>query len=82
MPHHIEFDRVYIHAAPPKVSGAESPPTANSFKIINSYIEGIKRKGDESQAIAVWATDGPVEIINNYLEGRRKIFFSAVRVRI
>ncbi len=34
----------------------------------NSHISGIRRKGEESQAIAVWGSDGPVEITNNYLE--------------
>ena len=68
LPHHIEFDRVYIHGDP--VDGQRRGIAANGrhVKIENSYISDIKRKGDESQAICIWATDGPVEIINNYLE--------------
>lgn len=68
LPHHIEFDRVYIHGSP--VEGQRRGIAANGkfIKISNSYISDIKRKGEESQAIAIWATDGPVEIVNNYLE--------------
>ncbi len=68
LPHHIEFDRVYIHGNP--IEGQRRGIAANGryVKIENSYISDIKRKGEESQAIAVWATDGPVEIVNNYLE--------------
>lgn len=68
LPHHIEFDRVYIHGSP--VFGQRRGIAANGkfIKIENSHISEIKRKGDESQAIAIWATDGPVEIRNNYLE--------------
>ncbi len=69
LPHHIEFDRVWVHGSP--VEGQRRGIAANGrfIKVANSYISDIKRKGDESQAIAAWATDGPVEIVNNYLEG-------------
>lgn len=69
LPHHIEFDRVYVHGNP--VEGQRRGAAANGkyIRIINSYFSDIKKEGDEAQAIAVWGTDGPVEIINNYLEG-------------
>jgi hypothetical protein len=68
LPHHIEFDRVWIHGG--KKEGQRRGIAANGrhIKIQNSYFSDIMRRGEESQAIAVWATDGPVEIINNYLE--------------
>lgn len=68
LPHHIEFDRVFIHGD--ATDGQRRGIAANGkfVKIVNSYISDIKRRGDESQAIGVWATDGPVEIVNNYLE--------------
>ena len=68
VPHHIEFDRVYIHGS--ETEGQRRGIAANGrhIRITNSHISNIKRKGDESQAIASWATDGPIEIINNYLE--------------
>ncbi|NOT49046.1 MAG: hypothetical protein HOP17_15000, partial [Acidobacteria bacterium] len=69
LPHHIEFDRVWIHGS--KTEGQRRGIAANGrhIRIINSYISDIKRKGDESQGIAAWATDGPIEITNNYIEG-------------
>jgi hypothetical protein len=68
LPHHIEFDRVYIHGS--DESGQRRGIAANGrhIKIVNSHISNIKRRGEESQAIAAWATDGPVIIENNYLE--------------
>lgn len=68
LPHHIEFDRVYIHGSP--MEGQRRGIAANGkyIKVINSYISDIKRHGEESQAICAWATDGPLEIVNNYLE--------------
>lgn len=69
LPHHIEFDRVWIHGS--KTEGQRRGIAANGrhIKVVNSYISDIKRKGDESQGIAAWATDGPIEIVNNYIEG-------------
>jgi hypothetical protein len=68
LPHHIEFDRVYIHGS--NAEGQRRGIAANGRNIVvkNSYISDIKRKGEESQAIAAWASDGPIEIVNNYLE--------------
>ena len=68
LPHHIEFDRVYVHGS--QTMGQRRGIAANGryIRIINSHFADIKRQGDESQAIACWAGDGPIEIINNYLE--------------
>lgn len=68
LPHHIEFDRVYIHGSPGLGQRRGIAANGKFIRIVNSHISDIKREGDEAQAIAVWATDGPVEIINNYLE--------------
>jgi Right handed beta helix region len=68
LPHHLEFDRVFIHGD--KEFGQRRGIAANGKNIVikNSYFSDIMRKGEESQAIAAWATDGPIEITNNYLE--------------
>ncbi|MDH3492027.1 MAG: right-handed parallel beta-helix repeat-containing protein [Acidobacteriota bacterium] len=68
LPHHIEFDRVYIHGS--ERFGQRRGIAANGrhIRIVNSHISNIKRKGEETQAIAAWATDGPIVIENNYLE--------------
>jgi hypothetical protein len=76
LPHDIEFDRVYIRGDP--TVGQRRGIAANGRNIVieNSYISDIKRKGEESQGVAVWATDGPVNIINNYIEaGAENILF-------
>jgi hypothetical protein len=69
LPHHIEFDCVWIHGSPTEGQRRGIAANGRNIRIINSYISDIKRKGDESQGIAVWATDGPIEIVNNYIEG-------------
>ena len=68
LPHHIEFDRVYVHGS--QKFGQRRGIAANGryLKIANSYFSDFKREGEESQAIAIWATDGHIEIVNNYLE--------------
>ncbi len=68
IPHHIEFDRIYVHATSPLGQRRAIAANGRHIKIANSHISGIVREGDESQAIAAWATDGPIEIVNNYLE--------------
>ncbi len=68
LPHHIEFDRVYMYGD--KNFGQRRGIAANGrfLKIENSHFSDFKREGEESQAIATWASDGHIEIINNYLE--------------
>ena len=68
LPHHIEFDRVFIHGDPDVGQRRGIAANGRHIKIENSYISEIMRRGEESQAIAVWASDGPIEIVNNYLE--------------
>ena len=68
LPHHIEFDRVFIHGNATEGQRRGIAANGRNIKILNSHISDIKRKGEESQAIAAWAGDGPIEIVNNYLE--------------
>ena len=68
LPHHFEFDRVYVHGDP--VVGGKRGIQLNSASttIMNSYIADIKRVGQDTQAICGWNGPGPFRIINNYLE--------------
>lgn len=68
IPYNIEFDQVYIHGSPTDGQRRGIAANGRSIKIRNSYLSDIKREGEESQAIALWATDGNIEIVNNYLE--------------
>lgn len=69
LPHHIIFDRCYIHGDPK--GGARRGIALNSryTAIIDSYLSDFKTVGDEAQAIAGWNGLGPHKIVNNYLEG-------------
>lgn len=68
LPHDIEFDRVFIHGDPEIGQRRGIAANGRRITIKNSYISEIKRKGEESQGVAVWASDGPVEITNNFIE--------------
>lgn len=68
LPHHIEFDRVYVHGVSREGQRRGIAANGRFLKIVNSHISDIKRREEESQAIGIWATDGNIEIVNNYLE--------------
>lgn len=68
LPHNIEFDRVYLRGDPRHGQRRGIAANGRYLKIKNSYFADFKREGEESQAIAIWATDGFIEIVNNYLE--------------
>ena len=83
LPHHIEFDRVYVHGSPTEGQRRGIAANGRHIKITNSYFSDFKREGEESQAIAVWAADGPIEIRNNYLEAAAEsILFGGAESRL
>lgn len=67
LPHHITFDRVYIHGDAAK--GARRALTLNtgSVTVRDSYINEIKQVGIETQCLGGWNGTGPYLIENNYL---------------
>lgn len=69
LPHHIVFDRCYIHGDPQ--AGGRRGIALNSryTTVIDSYVSDFKEVGADSQAIAGWNGLGPFLILNNYLEG-------------
>jgi hypothetical protein len=68
LPHHIVFDRVYIHGDAKR--GARRGVAMNSryTAVIDSYLADFKEVGRDTQAIAGWNGAGPFKIANNYLE--------------
>jgi len=68
LPHHIIFDRCYIHGDP--VVGARRGIAMNSSytAVIDSYLSDFKEVGEDSQAIASWNGPGPFKIADDYLE--------------
>jgi hypothetical protein len=67
LPHDIVFDRIYVHD---DAGGTKRAIQLNSgsAQVINSYVSGIRRVGQEAQAICAWNGTGPFLIQNNYLE--------------
>lgn len=68
LPHHIVFDRCYIHADP-NVGGRRGIAMNGShIAVIDSYVSGFREKGQDSEALCTWNGTGPFAILNNYLE--------------
>lgn len=69
LPHHIVFDRCYLHGDPKKGTRRGVAMNARDVAVIDSYLSDFKEAGADSQAIAGWNGPGPFKIVNNYLEG-------------
>ena len=69
IPHHIVFDRTYIHGDPKKGGRRGVAMNGRDLAVINSHVSDFKEVGADSQAIAGWNGPGPFRIENNYLEG-------------
>src|SRR5712692_9463195 len=69
LPHHIIFDRCYIHGDPKKGTRRGIAMNARHTAVIDSYLSDLKEVGADSQAIMGWNGPGPFKIVNNYLEG-------------
>lgn len=69
IPHHIIFDRCYLHGDPR--SGTRRGIAMNSAytAVVDSHLSDFMSIGQDSQAIAGWDGPGPYKIANNYLEG-------------
>jgi hypothetical protein len=69
VPHHIIIDRCYLHSYPDAPLKRGIALNSAHTEILNSYLEGFKAEGQDSQAICGWNGPGPFRIINNHLEG-------------
>ena len=68
-PHHIIFDRCYIHGDP-NAGGKRGVSLQGSHQaVIDSYLSDWKDVEYDTQAVAGWNGSGPFKIANNYLEG-------------
>jgi hypothetical protein len=79
LPHHIVFERCYVHGDP-QVGGRRGIAlNARDTAIIDSYFSDFKDNGEDTQAISGWNGTGPFAIVNNYLEaaGENIIFGGA-----
>ena len=68
VPHHIVFDRAYIHGDARKGGRRGVAMNGRDIAVINSHVADFKEVGADSQAIAGWNGPGPFRIENNYLE--------------
>ena len=68
LPHHVIFDRVYVHGTP--TGNARRGILANAawVALVDSYISDIHEVGADTQAFGAWNGTGPYLIRNNYLE--------------
>ena len=68
LPHHIIFDRCYLHGDP--LVGARRGVAMNGadIAVIDSYLSDFKEAGDDSQALSAWNGTGPFKIVDDYLE--------------
>ena len=68
VPHSLVLDRLLVEGD--EIVGQKRGIALNSAatEIRNSYIAGMKARGQDSQAIAGWNGPGPFRVENNYLE--------------
>ncbi|MBI4611882.1 MAG: hypothetical protein HY726_23065 [Candidatus Rokubacteria bacterium] len=68
LPHHIVFDRCYLHGDPKKGTRRGIAMNSRHTAVIDSHLSDFKEVGADSQALGGWNGPGPFKIVNNYLE--------------
>src|SRR2546427_3740573 len=68
-PHHITFERCYIHGDPVVGSRRGIAMSGVNIAVYDSVLTDFKEVGADSQALAGWNGAGPFAIVNNELEG-------------
>jgi hypothetical protein len=78
--HHIILDQCYIHPFAGQQYKRGVALNGAYEMVLNSYISGFIRAGQDAQAICGWDGPGPFQIINNYLEatGENILFGGAI----
>jgi hypothetical protein len=69
LPHHIIFDRCYVHGDSKGAARRGLAMNSRETAVIDSYFSDFKEVGEDAQAIIAWNGAGPFKIVNNYLEG-------------
>jgi hypothetical protein len=67
-PHHIVFDRVYVHGDPTTGQKNGIVAHASDFELRDSYIADMKLVGVETHGFVSYNGAGPYLIENNYIE--------------
>ncbi len=72
VPHHLTFDRCYIHGhvnqAPPGWVRNGFAMNASYIEILDSHLSDFKLLDNEGHAIVGWNGPGPFKIVNNFIE--------------
>jgi hypothetical protein len=72
VPHHITFDRCYVHGhvnqAPPGWTRNGFAMNASYIEILDSHLSDFKLLDNEGHAIVGWNGPGPFKIVNNFIE--------------
>jgi hypothetical protein len=68
LPHHLIFDRVIVSGEPNLGGRRGFMLNGRMLAIINSYVNGWREKGADSQALGGWNGAEGYKIDNNYLE--------------
>ena len=68
IPHHIIFDRCYLHGDGAQGSRRAVAMNGAHVAVVESYLADLKEVRNDSQAIVGWSGPGPFKIVNNYLE--------------
>ena len=67
-PHHIIFDRCYIHGTATGNVRRGILGNAIHLGVVDCYLRDFHEVGADNQAFACWNTPGPIKLVNNYLE--------------
>ena len=67
--HDITFDRCYFYADTSVGARRGLLGNAAYLAVVDSYFEGFREYGADSQAIVAYNTSGPIKIVNTYLSG-------------
>jgi hypothetical protein len=66
-PDSITMDRDYVHGSPTQDVGQGVQCNASNCAVIDSYFSDIHESTQDSQAVLVYWTPGPIKIVDNHL---------------
>jgi hypothetical protein len=69
LPHHIVFDRCYVHGDPTVNDRRGIAMDGAYVAVVDSYITDFQEVGADSQGLWAFNTSGPLQIRNNYIQG-------------
>ncbi len=64
----LVVDRCYVHGNPASTARRGIGIGGNYIAVVDSYISDMKDSGSDTQAVGGWNFQGPLKIVNNFLE--------------